>query len=167
MLRGKMANGKNAKKATTTNQTNYFAHMRKNQKAKKKIAKKAQRQLKIDNIRKTTTKQQKQLCAKNLNFANVLGNETKQQKQREDGPQFGKKIAKRLKKASKTTKHHPSNVSIRKRRKSKGKQKINVFFAKRPPESKMSELANKRTLQLDFEIRNWQIKTKTKNSKII
>lgn len=56
MLRGKMANGKNAKKATTTNQTNYFAHMRKNQKAKKKIAKKAQRQLKIDNIRKTTTK---------------------------------------------------------------------------------------------------------------
>lgn len=42
-----------------------------------------------------------------------------------------------------------------------------MFFAKRPPESKMSELANKRTLQLDFEIRNWQIKTKTKNSKII
>lgn len=39
MLRGKMANGKNAKKATTTNQTNYFAHMRKNQKAKKNCEK--------------------------------------------------------------------------------------------------------------------------------
>lgn len=104
MLRGKMANGKNAKKATTTtNQTNYFAHMRKNQKAKK-IAKKAQRQLKIDNIRKTTTKQQKQLCAKNLNFANVLGNETKQQKQREDGPQFGKKNRKKTQKSLKNNK---------------------------------------------------------------
>lgn len=165
MLRGKMANGKNAKKATTTNQTNYFAHMRKNQKAKK-IAKKAQRQLKIDNIRKTTTKQQKQLCAKNLNFANVLGNETKQQKQREDGPQFGKKSQKDSKKPQKqqNTIHRMSQFANDERAKESRKL---MFFVKRPPESKMSELANKRTLQLDFEIRNWQIKTKTKNSKII
>lgn len=83
-----MAKMRKKRRRRRTKQT--ISHTCEKIKKQKKIAKKAQRQLKIDNIRKTTTKQQKQLCAKKLNFANVLGNETKQQKQREDGPQFGK-----------------------------------------------------------------------------
>lgn len=73
-----------------------------------------------------------------------------------------KKIAKRLKKASKTTKHHPSNVSIRKRRKSKGKQKINVFCQKTTWEQ------NERTSEQTYSstwLWNSQLANKNKNKK--
>lgn len=129
MLRGKMANGKNAKKATTTNQTNYFAHMRKNQKAKKNCEK-STAPTKNWQHSQNNNKIAKTIMCKKPKFCKCIRewDETAEAARRRTA--VWKKIAKRLKKASKTTKHHPSNVSIRKRRKSKGKQKINVFLSK-------------------------------------
>lgn len=49
----------------------------------------------------------------------------------------------------------------------RAKESRNLMFFCQKTTWEQNERANRRTLQLDFEIRNWQIKTKTKNSKII